>query len=78
MCPVTWAVQYPYQYREYGKPAHEGDSPSKGGLSPSWGGGGGSFHVASRLQENEPKLQKATMSMMSMKVHVSFIHAPIY
>ena len=36
----------------------------------------GSFHFASRLQEKEPKLQKVTM--MSMKVHVSSLHAPIY
>ena len=36
----------------------------------------GSFHFASQLQEKEPKLQKATM--MSMKVHVSSLHAPIY
>ena len=36
----------------------------------------GSFHFASRLQEKEPKLQKATK--MSMKAHVSSLHAPIY
>ena len=68
-----------------------GDSPSKcsrGGLAPSWGGGGASrqegschFAIASRLQEKEPKLQKATMSMMpmpyeSMKVHDSCVLSP--
>ena len=36
----------------------------------------GSFHFASRFKEKEPKLQKATK--MSMKVHVSSLHAPIY
>ena len=34
------------------------------------------FTLHHDLQEKEPKLQKATM--MSMKVHVSSLHAPIY
>ena len=52
---------------QYGKvPAHEGP-PLKSVL----------FTLHHNLiQEKEPKLQKATM--MSMKVHVSSLHAPIY
>ena len=55
--------------------------PFKRGTVPLVSGAGGppqegSFHFASRLQEKEPKLQKTTM--MSMKVHVSSLHAPIY
>ena len=49
-----------------GIPSQKGDCPPQEG----------SFHFASGLQEKEPKLQKATM--MSMKVHVSSLHAPIY
>ena len=59
-----------------GIPPQEGDSPSKGGP------GAGAplkrvlFTLHHDLQDKEPKLQKATM--MSMKVHVSSLHAPIY
>ena len=55
--------------------------PSKGGLSPHEPGPGAPlkrdlFTLHHDLQKKEPKLQKATM--MSMKVHVSSLHAPIY
>ena len=67
-------INYHYQSCQYGKPAHEGHPPP-----PSIGGPkrvGLLFTLHHDLHEKEPKLQKATM--MSMKVHVSSVHAPIY
>ena len=68
---------------QHGKPAHEGEVPFKRGTgSPPHEG---SFHFVSWLQENKPKLQKATMMstiVYELKAPMSFFHesmfAPIY
>ena len=69
---VCWALGYSASAIQYRKPSlplmrGTGGPPLKRVLN---------FTLHHDLHEKEPKLQKATM--MSMKVHVSSLHAPIY
>ena len=78
-----------YLVTQYGKPAHEGDFPSRGGFPLKIFKRGTVplkrvlFTLQHDLQEKEPKLQKATMiQAYSMKVQLTmcllYLHAPIY